>query len=143
METWQADNLATLLVQSFPRSAIATDVWEAELLPLDKARAEEAVRRIRRTSEHAPSIAHFHGVYASLLGTQRDTHTCEQCQSTGLVTCTDHPRHWAGQPDTMPPQIDQWTCSCNVVTWCRSCADGLTRKAMLQRMAGEAAPQWA
>ena len=49
MESWEADGLAVILVQSFPRSQIATDVWEAELLPLDKARAEEAVRRIRRT----------------------------------------------------------------------------------------------
>lgn len=142
MESWQADGLATILVQSFPRSSIATDVWEAELLPLDKSRAEEAVRRIRRTSEHAPTIAHFHSMYAGLLGTQRDVPQCEQCNGTGIVTDTDHPRHWTGAPDTMPPKMDEWTCACNVATWCRSCPEGVARKGMLARLNGQAGEAW-
>ena len=137
METWEAGGLAVALVQSFPRSSIATDVWEAEILPLDKARAEEAVRRIRRTSETSPSIAHFHGVYASLLGTVRETVVCELCDGTGIVTDTDHPRHWTGRPDTMPPKMDTFGCACNVATWCRACPDGTARRAMLQRMNGQ------
>jgi hypothetical protein len=143
MESWQADSLATVLVQSFPRSSIATDVWEAELLPLDKARAEEAVRRIRRQSEHAPTIAHFHAVYGGLLGTQREAVQCDQCAGSGLVTDTDHPRHWTGPADAMPPKLDEWTCSCNIVTYCRSCSEGAARKAMLQRMNGDAKAEWA
>ena len=54
METWAADLLATSLCQSFPRSNITADIWATEFGDLNQAQAEEAVRRIRRTFEHAP-----------------------------------------------------------------------------------------
>ena len=143
METWEADGLSALICQSFPRSQIAADVWADEFKPLDKPRAEEAVRRIRKTSEHAPSIAHFHGVYGGLLGTARSPEeACEQCGGSGIVTDTDHPRHWTGGADAMPPVDADGHCNCNVATWCRSCPDGVTRKQMLARMAGHATDEW-
>ena len=140
MERWEAEGLAQSLCQSFPRSQIAPDIWQSELEPLDKARAEEAVRRVRRQSEHAPSIAYFHGIYGGLLGSVRgDGVACESCSDTGLVTDTDHPRHWPGAPDAMPRPRDpdgSEYCDCNVATWCRDCEHGKRARAMLQRMAG-------
>ena len=152
METWQADSLAAVLCRSFPRSSIAADVWAEELGPLDTVRAEEAVRRIRRTFEHPPTIAAVHAVYANLLGSaDTATEVCDHCGNTGIITDTDHPRHWPGRPGTIPTPMGPvdftddagnahtrieptGECACNVATWCRQCDQGPRARHMLQQM---------
>ena len=138
METWAADSLATSLCQSFPRSNITADIWATEFGDLNQAQAEEAVRRIRRTFEHAPTIAAFHNMYASLALAPDPGELCEHCAGTGMVTDTDHPRHWPGTPGTLPAlyELDrlQGRCNCNVVTWCRQCAQGEHARGLLRSM---------
>ena len=156
METWQADSLAAALCQSFPRSAITADIWAGELADMDQARAEEAVRRIRRTFEHAPTIAALHAVYANLLGSAPEAAKCETCHGTGMVTDTDHPRHWPGKPDTIPKPIGPvdfidadgnsrtrieptGECACNATTWCRQCPQGERAKLILRSINAQSA----
>lgn len=151
METWQADSLAAALCQSFPRSSITADVWATELAGMDQARAEEAVRRIRRTFEHAPTIAAMHATYNGLANTAPETEVCTTCHGTGMVTDTDHPRHWPGRPGTIPNPIGpvdyvdangdtkvRWAptgdCACNVATWCRQCDQGQRAQIVLRSM---------
>ena len=63
---------------------------------------------------------------------------CEHCAGTGMVTDTDHPRHWPGTPGTLPAlyELDrlQGRCNCNVVTWCRQCAQGEHARGLLRSM---------
>ena len=140
METWQADSLAGALCQSFPRSSITADVWASELADLEQGRAEEAVRRLRRTAEHAPTVAAFYAVYNNLLGTAGPpAPPCDTCGDSGVVTDRDHPLHWPGRDGTIPTPLDAdgkptGECACNVATWCRDCEQGQRAKQTLRRM---------
>jgi len=122
METWEADTLGGLIAQSWPRSSITADVWAGEFRSLDKPRAEEAVRQLRRTQEHAPSVASFYAVYGRLAGSAQEGGTCDMCDNTGVITDTDHPHHWPGRNGTLPLAIDvdgKPYCICNVARPCR------------------------
>jgi len=135
MEQWDADRIARKLATSWSRSSISADSWADELLPLVAGPAEEAVRRLVRTAEHAPSIAQFHGTYRGLLGTVEAGDACPDCAGSGLVTDTNHPRHWPGDRSSVPvlvlpdgPHPEE--CMCNVVRPC-SCRIGQSSGARL------------
>lgn len=123
----QAGSLATLIAQSWPRSAVAVDVWEEELAELDHARAEEAYRCMRRELKHAPAIAdlleRYHRLAGSAPKADRTEPDCYSCHDSGWVTCTDHPNHrghFRGREDRRPTGDE---CSCNIVRPC-ACATG-------------------
>jgi len=139
MRLSEAEDVALKLSQSWPRSAISVKVWADELVELNRARAEEAARKLVRTSEHAPSIAAFLGAYRNLAGTATSDFVCDDCANSGWVTDTNHPSHWPGRhpeknvlqadgthrddPGNIPP-IPEWYgpadgCCCNVVKPCR------------------------
>lgn len=132
-----AISLAVLISQTWPRNQIPVDVWEETLTPLDGPRCEQAYRDLRNTIKYPPSISDFMAKYHGLLGTAREANLCEHCAGTGIVTDTNHPHHWPGRPDTMPPANDDGTCNCNCATWCPNCPEGTTRRSMLQRMNGQ------
>lgn len=126
---WTTD-LGVKITQTW-RNAAPIDVWEEELEPLDRARCEEAYRRLRREATHPPTIAAFLLVYRQLLGTV-DTKPageweCATCCDCGWVTCWDHPNHrghWAGREHLRPVNAkDPGECVCNIVRPC-SCAAG-------------------
>lgn len=122
MQKWEAESLGHKLATSFPRSSITPDAWADELADLQLAPAEEAVRRIIRTSEYAPTIAAYHSLYRSLFGTARTSVDCTLCAGSGWITDRDHPAHWPGDHTSMPPIPAEYGpddgCNCNVVTTC-------------------------
>ena len=126
MERWQAEGLAQSMCQSFPRSQIAPDIWTSEIEPLDLARAEETVRQLRRTADHAPSIAQFFAKYHGLLGSTNSGNIdpdCAGCHDTGWITCLHHPQHhghFDGREDQRSPDPEPGDdrCECGVVCPC-------------------------
>jgi hypothetical protein len=118
-----AAELAVKISQTWPRSSVATDVWEEELADLDRPRAEAALKQMRRTVEHAPSVAAFLSAYRAQSGTAGVYEwNCPKCANTGWVTDEQHPRHWTGRPEDMPKIPPHYGpadgCLCNVVTPC-------------------------
>lgn len=81
--------LAEKLRNSWPQSKISLDVWAEELASLDAGRAGTALARLRRESEHSPSIARFIMEYRAVETHQhhRDpyVHECGDCEDTGFV----------------------------------------------------------
>lgn len=117
------------------------DHWMDTLETLDAGVAGTTYVRLQQKTDKLPSPAEFLAEYRTVApydATHRAPQ-CEACCNTGLVTDTDHPRHWPGPPDSMPrpvgPDGDVY-CDCNVATWCRGCEHGKRARAMLQRMAG-------
>jgi len=132
-----ASTIAVKLSQAWPRSSIATDVWEEELAPLDRGRAEETVRQLRRTEEHAPSIARFLSAYRNLAGTAPIEWICPTCNNDRWITDLLHPEHngyWTekvneeGKPTRTMPVFklkdgtpDPTECICNIMRPCPRC----------------------
>jgi len=129
--------IAVKISQGWPRSAIATDVWEEELAELDKGRAEQTVRQLRRSDEHAPSIARFMQAYRDLAGSAHEPEwICPGCNNDRWITDLLHPEHngyWRERLDdegrarvSMPvlqgpngPEPD--ICICNIMRPCPRC----------------------
>ena len=108
------------LATSWPRSSISADAWIEELAELDGPRAEEAARHLVRTAEHAPSIAQFLAAYRATRGTaDRYAFECPHCCNTGWVTDRDHPNHWPGELERVPPLNSDGSCNCNAVRPCQ------------------------
>jgi hypothetical protein len=88
---FEAEELAKRITQTW-RTGASKQIWEEALLELDAGTAGAAYARLRRESEHAPSIAGF-------IAFSRTLHTeaneapvvpwCEQCDSTGFVPLAD------------------------------------------------------
>ena len=97
-------------VQVFESSAAEHQhLWVCISEPLDRARCEEAYRRLRREATHTPTIAVFLTAYRGLLGTvdakPAGEWDCTECCDSGWVTCWDHPRHrghWDGREHMRP-----------------------------------------
>lgn len=108
------------------------DYWAEELGPLDEGAAGTAFARLK-ASAHRPTLGEFLEQYKTL--NVRDGSTprpqCDTCSNTGLVTDTDHPRHWPGDPKTVPVEYGG-ECCCQVATWCPVCDEGQRARTMLR-----------
>src|SRR5690349_7553088 len=72
------------------------DYWIDTLTRMDYGTAGTTFARLQK-HHHAPSPADFLAEYQSL-HTAPFQERCEHCASTGLVTDTNHPHHWPGDP---------------------------------------------
>ena len=89
MTTDEANDLAKRIINTW-RSGPPLDVWREELARLDAGTAGTAYAKLRRTIEHAPSIARFLAEYNSL-STDRpdDRPPCLLCDNSGWIQATD------------------------------------------------------
>jgi len=85
----EATDLAVRIGQTWPRSGIAPQVWEEELVELDHGRAGTAFVRLRRELRSAPSIAEFLTEYRAVDiadgGTRPRFADCATCGNAGVV----------------------------------------------------------
>jgi hypothetical protein len=91
MLPFEAEELAKRISQTW-RTGASKQIWEEALLDLDAGTAGTAYQRLRRESEHAPSIASFIAFSRSLHTESNETPVvpwCEQCDSTGWVALAD------------------------------------------------------
>lgn len=86
MNDVDARNLAERMTRSW-RGGIGTEVWYEILLELVHAPAEGALKTLRDSEEHQPSIAKFRATYRAQFGTAReDKVECNLCGSDGWET---------------------------------------------------------
>lgn len=91
MSPQAAETLAVKIAQCWPRSA-PVDVWLEDIADLDEGAAGTAFVRLRRESEHAPSIAKFRATALSLRTTDGGTERrppCKSCDDTGWLEAPD------------------------------------------------------
>lgn len=88
MNTVEADDLAKRIINTW-RSGPPLDVWREELHRLDAGTAGTAYAKLRRTAEHAPSIAKFLAEYHALHTVDTPEPDCGDCDRTGWVQAED------------------------------------------------------
>jgi hypothetical protein len=80
----EARALATRIANTW-RGGPSVTVWTEELADMDPGRAGTTYARLRRDSEHAPSIATFWRTYRELDTDRPDAITCDACSGCGWV----------------------------------------------------------
>lgn len=92
MNRTDALNLAERIHRGWPRSHIDLDTWAEVLEDLDHGPAESALRTLRDSEEHQPSVAKFRATYRAQFGTAREEKTdCNRCGGDGWETFQDGP----------------------------------------------------
>ncbi len=124
MTRQDATDLATLIVQTWRGGPQAT-VWEDELGNLHTNQARTTYEKLRRTLEHAPSIARFLAEYRALTQTPDERPGCGHCNHSGWIEIVDHRRHGPGCrignpdfPGTVDSYGDPGDCHCTATTPC-------------------------
>lgn len=118
------------------------DHWMDTLCGVDGGIAGTAYVRLQRKSDRVPTPAEFLAECRTIQPYDASNREppCLECADSGVITDTDHPRHWPGTPDTLPKVYEQdiadGRCNCNAVTWCRQCTHGQRAQQMMQRMKG-------
>lgn len=130
MNTPDADDLATLITKTW-RGGPSTDVWAEELGTLYTAQARAAYTQLRRSEQHAPSVATFLAAYRSLGTTRTEDpqRPCTTCDGTGLVIVEAPDWHRPGCP--RPAAIEKiagsgriiavYPCGCHAAAPCTQC----------------------
>lgn len=94
MTAAEADELAKRIINAWHGGPPLAE-WREELAPLDAGQAGTAYVRLKRTLEHAPSIARFLAEYRSL--TMHDAsnpeNKCPSCSNSGWVAAEHHFEH--------------------------------------------------
>lgn len=87
MTPTEADQLAKRIINCWHGGPPITE-WREELTPLDHGQAGTALARLKRTSEHAPTIARFLTEYRALSMVDGGSYTkspCSACSDTGWL----------------------------------------------------------
>jgi hypothetical protein len=120
----EAADLATRITQTWTRGGVAAHIWEDALLDLEPGRATTAYVRLRKSEQHAPSVARFLDQYHSLHLDDASTRgpDCLICDNTGWVTGADIIRR-------LPDGTE--THRASSVQPCHMCATGKARGPVL------------
>lgn len=86
MNDIDARNLAERITRSW-RGGIGTEIWYEICLELVHGPAESALKSLRDSEEHQPSVAKFRATYRAQFGTAREEKSmCDVCGSDGWET---------------------------------------------------------
>ncbi len=80
MTSTEADELARLLTSTW-RGGPSSAIWADELTDLHIAQAQAAYQRLRRSDDHAPSIARFLHEYRALRVRPDTPADCPNCEN--------------------------------------------------------------
>jgi DnaJ-class molecular chaperone len=125
MDERSATDMAGRISQIWPRGGISTQIWEEELRRLTWTQANAALRKLKYSTKHSPSLAEFYAEYNA--GSPEATHVpCERCDGGGWVQVTDERRHatHCRTPGTNVELPDD--CRCHAVEPC-TCSNGQAR----------------
>lgn len=91
MNDTDARNLAERITRSW-RGGIGTEIWHEIMLELDHGPAENALRTLRDSEEHQPSVARFRATYRAQFGTAHEAKVaCNVCGGDGWETFVTGP----------------------------------------------------
>lgn len=114
------------------------DHWMDTLSALDAGAAGTTYVRLTKKADRVPTPAEFIAEYRTVhvFDASNRRPPCAVCGDSGIVTDTDHPRHWPGDPKSMPRPTHggQEYCNCNVANYCRQCPAGEQARETLRRI---------
>jgi hypothetical protein len=126
MDERSATDMAGRISQIWPRGGISTQIWEEELRRLTWTQANAALRKLKYSTKHSPSLAEFYAEYNA--GSPEATHVpCERCDGGGWVQVTGPRRHGPRCPTPESEPDDPGDCHCSAVEPC-ACSNGQARQ---------------
>lgn len=110
MTETEATELAKRIINTWRGGPNLQD-WTEELTTLNQGQAGTTYHRLRRTLEHAPSVARFLAEYRTLDTTDASTRPdCSHCDRTGWTPTDDLILDWMHNRPRRYTQVQPCTC---------------------------------